>query len=261
MDIWEVIILSIIQGLTEFLPISSSAHLILVSELIRGKEEIIFDVAVHLGSLLAAIVYFRKDLLSMILNLSLHDLQSHKNRELINLLIALFPILICGFFLRNFVEGYLRTVQVITYATIFFAFILYFATRIPSKIKDLNTITHKQAFIIGLAQCLALIPGSSRSGVTISAALFLGIDKDTAAKFSFLLAIPTIGAIAFSELINLNSFQFSQLSFELGLGCFISFIIAYLTIDLFLKLIKRFSLTPFVIYRILLGIFLLYFWA
>ena len=138
---------------------------------------------------------------------------------------------------------------------------LLWSDKIKTTSNNINLITtRRQAFVIGLSQCLALIPGTSRSGITISAALFLGIGKETAAKFSFLLAIPTIGAIAVSELINLSMKDLLNQGSDLMLAGFISFVVAYLTIDIFLKLINRFSFTPFVVYRVLLGVWILSYW-
>lgn len=261
MDIFHIVILSLVQGLTEFLPISSSAHLVLLSEFL-GKEDqgIIFDVGVHLGTLLAAIAYFKSDLLIMLRNLGSHHLFSTENKLALNLIIAVIPVLLLGFFLRDLVDLHLRNSHIIAYATIFFGVLLYFA-QFNTNEGDLDQINFKEAFIIGLFQCLALIPGTSRSGITITAGLFLGLKATTASKFSFLLAIPTIGAIALAEIFSLSYVNFSGASKELFLGLFISFLVAYISIDLFLKLINRIGFTPFVIYRLLLGSWLLLFWT
>jgi undecaprenyl-diphosphatase len=261
MSIVDLFILSVIQGLTEFLPVSSSAHLILVSEFLNSTDTgIVFDVAVHLGTLLAAMIYFRKEVIGMIRGLSFNQRNKEETHQLVNILVAVLPILILGFLLRDFVDQNLRSSEIIAYATIFFGLILLWSDKIKTTSNDINLIT-QQAFIIGLSQCFALIPGTSRSGVTISAALFLGIGREAAAKFSFLLAIPTIGAIAASELMNLSIKDLLNQGSDLVLAVCVSFVIAYLTIDAFLKLVNRFSFTPFVIYRVLLGVWLLSYWV
>ncbi len=261
MDIFQLILLSFIQGLTEFLPVSSSAHLVLLSEFLGEEDQgIIFDVGVHFGTLLAALVYFRSDLQKMVANLGSHNLFSQENSLTINLVIAVIPILLIGFLLRDFVDLYLRNSQIIAYATIVFGIFLYFAQFKKAK-GGLDTLNIKKAFIIGIFQCLALIPGTSRSGITITAGLLLGLNAREASRFSFLLAIPTIGAIALAELIRVSFIDFSQSGIELSVALIISFLVAYISIDMFLKLIERIGFTPFVIYRLLLGIGLLMFWV
>ena len=262
MNIFDLLILSIIQGLTEFLPVSSSAHLILISEFLDSNDQgIVFDVAVHLGTLFAAMIYFRKEVAGMLRGLSFNEKNKDETHQLVNIVIAVLPILIIGFLLRDFVDQNLRSSEIIAYATIFFGLVLLWSDRIKTTSDNIDQISNRQAFIIGLSQCLALIPGTSRSGITISAALFMGIGREAAAKFSFLLAIPTIGAIAASELINLNLQDLLNQGVDLMLASVISFGVAYFTIDVFLKLVKRFSFTPFVVYRVLLGAWLLSYWV
>jgi undecaprenyl-diphosphatase len=262
MNIFDLLILSIIQGLTEFLPVSSSAHLILISEFLDSNDQgIVFDVAVHLGTLFAAMIYFRKEVAGMLRGLSFNEKNKDETHQLVNIVIAVLPILILGFLLRDFVDQNLRSSEVIAYATIFFGLILLWSDRIKTTSDNIDQISNRQAFIIGLSQCLALIPGTSRSGITISAALFMGIGREAAAKFSFLLAIPTIGAIAASELINLSLQDLLNQGVDLMLAGVISFGVAYFTIDVFLKLVKRYSFTPFVVYRVLLGAWLLSYWV
>ena len=260
MDFLQVLFLSFIQGLTEFLPISSSAHLILFSDFFKSNiQSLNFDISVHLGTLLAACIYF-KDEISLIINSFLRlDKGEEGRRLLINIIIAATPILLIGFFVSELVEVFLRSPEIIAYATIFFAVVLYFSTKFESKYSQLESITPIQSLMIGFAQCFALIPGTSRSGITISAALALGIDTKTASKFSFLLAIPTIGAIACYQILSVDFESFSN---EFGnnlMGMVISFIIAYLTIDFFIKFIDRIGFMPFIIYRIILGTIILFF--
>ena len=261
MDTLQLILLSVVQGLTEFLPVSSSAHLVLLSEFLGEEDQgIIFDVGVHFGTLMAALVYFRSDLKKMIINLGSHKFLSKENNLTANLIIAVIPILLSGFLLRDFVNLNLRNSEVIAYATIIFGILLYTAQLRKGK-EDLDSVNLKQALIIGLFQCLALIPGTSRSGITITAGLFLGLSATAASRFSFLLAIPTIGAIALAELIRVSFIDIMDNGVELSIALIISFLVAYISIDMFLKLIDRIGFTPFVIYRLLLGGWLLMYWT
>ena len=261
MDTLQLILLSVVQGLTEFLPVSSSAHLVLLSEFLGEEDQgIIFDVGVHFGTLMAALVYFRSDLKKMIINLGSHKFLSKENNLTTSLIIAVIPILLSGFLLRDFVNLNLRNSEVIAYATIIFGILLYTAQLRKGK-EDLDSVNLKQAFIIGLFQCLALIPGTSRSGITITAGLFLGLSATAASRFSFLLAIPTIGAIALAELIRVSFIDITDNGTELSIALIISFLVAYISIDMFLKLIDRIGFTPFVIYRLLLGGWLLMYWT
>ena len=261
MDTLQLILLSLVQGLTEFLPVSSSAHLVLLSEFLGEEDQgIIFDVGVHFGTLLAALVYFRSDLKKMIINLGSHKLLSEENNLTTNLVIGVIPILLAGFLLRDFVNLHLRNSEVIAYATIIFGIFLYTAQLRKGK-EDLDSVNLKQALIIGLFQCLALIPGTSRSGITITAGLFLGLSATAASRFSFLLAIPTIGAIALAELIRISFIDITDNGTELSIALIISFLVAYISIDMFLKIIDRIGFTPFVIYRLLLGGWLLIYWT
>ena len=261
MDTLQLILLSVVQGLTEFLPVSSSAHLVLLSEFLGEEDQgIIFDVGVHFGTLMAALVYFRSDLKKMIINLGSHKFLSKENNLTTSLIIAVIPILLSGFLLRDFVNLNLRNSEVIAYATIIFGILLYTAQLRKGK-EDLDSVNLKQALIIGLFQCLALIPGTSRSGITITAGLFLGLSATAASRFSFLLAIPTIGAIALAELIRVSFIDITDNGVELSIALIISFLIAYISIDMFLKLIDRIGFTPFVIYRLLLGGWLLMYWT
>lgn len=261
MDTLQLILLSVVQGLTEFLPVSSSAHLVLLSEFLGEEDQgIIFDVGVHFGTLMAALVYFRSDLKKMIINLGSHKFLSKENNLTTSLIIAVIPILLLGFLLRDFVNLNLRNSEVIAYATIIFGILLYTAQLRKGK-EDLDSVNLKQALIIGLFQCLALIPGTSRSGITITAGLFLGLSATAASRFSFLLAIPTIGAIALAELIRVSFIDITDNGVELSIALIISFLVAYISIDMFLKLIDRIGFTPFVIYRLLLGGWLLMYWT
>ena len=260
MDTLQLVLLSVIQGLTEFLPVSSSAHLVLLSEFLKEDDQgIIFDVGIHFGTLIAAMVYFRSDIKTMLIKLVSEKLTHPGNSLGVNLGVAALPIFIAGFFLRDFIDLNLRNSEVIAYATIIFGLLLYLA-QLTKRKEGLNSLSLPGALVIGLFQCLALIPGTSRSGITITAGLFLGLSATAASRFSFLLAIPTIGVIALVELVRLSFLDISQNGIELSIALTVSFLVAYISIDMFLRLIDRIGFTPFVIYRLLLGSWLLFFW-
>ena len=255
MTYFEGILLAVIQGLTEFLPISSSAHLILLSEFMGSNQNLFYDVSLHLGTLMAVCIYFRSDLIEMFNSIIKHK-SLFNNLLLRQLFISCIPTLFLGFILVDLIDGYLRTSTVIATTTIFFGLILFLATFNESHKTHIEEITFRDALIIGFAQSLALIPGTSRSGITISAGLMLGLDSKTASKFSFLMAIPTIGAIASYQLLS-TDLDFLIQYFQINLlGLIVSFAIAYATIDFFIRFINRIGFLPFILYRIVLGILL-----
>ena len=252
----EAFYLAVIQGLTEFLPISSSAHLILLSEYLGSSQNLFYDVSLHLGTLIAVCIYFKEDLKEIIYSI-LRDRSPSNNKLLIQLIISSLPTLLFGFLLVDLIDSFLRTSSIIAITTIVFGVVLFAATfKIPKK-TTIDEITIREALIIGLAQSIALIPGTSRSGITISTGLFLGLDNKTASRFSFLMAIPTIGAIAVYQLASVELNYLIQYSNLNVLGLFVSFVVAYITIDFFIRFINKIGFLPFVIYRIILGIILL----
>ena len=257
MTYFEGILLAVIQGLTEFVPISSSAHLILLTEFMGSNHNLFYDVSLHLGTLMAVCIYFRSDLIEMVNSIIKHK-SLFNNLLLRQLFISCIPTLFLGFILVDLIDGYLRTSTVIATTTIFFGFILFLATLNKSHKTHIEEITFRDALIIGLAQSLALIPGTSRSGITISAGLLLGLDSKTASKFSFLMSVPTIGAIASYQLLS-TDVEFLIQYFQINLmGLIISFVIAYATIDFFIRFINRIGFLPFILYRIVLGILLFF---
>ena len=252
---FEGILLAVIQGLTEFLPISSSAHLILLSEFMGSNQNLFYDVSLHLGTLMAVCIYFRSDLIEMVNSIIKHK-SLFNNLLLRQLFISCIPTLFLGFILVDLIDGYLRTSTVIATTTIFFGFVLFLATFSKSNKTHIEEITLRDALIIGFAQSFALIPGTSRSGITISAGLLLGLDSKTASKFSFLMAIPTISAIASYQLLS-TEVEFLIQYFQINLlGLIVSFVVAYATIDFFIRFINRIGFLPFILYRIVLGILL-----
>ena len=259
METIQAILLAIIQGLTEFLPISSSAHLILLTE-ISGWEDQgqTFDVALHFGTLLAVIFYFRREINEMLDFSHFKTMNTLIKSPLGVITIATIPIVIIGGLFNQFIEANLRTPEVIAIATIIFGVLLYLSDLKGKQAGSDLKVTLGLGFLIGLAQVFALIPGTSRSGITITAALLLGFSRTEAARFSFLLAIPVIIAaniLGVFEVIQAEHLVFNYL--DLFLGVSISFLVAYLTIGWFLGLIERIGMLPFVVYRVILGTLLL----
>ena len=263
MTLFEIIILAIIQGITEFLPISSSAHLILPAELLGWVNQgLAFDVAVHVGSLLAVMIYFREDIFRMAgawLTRGFSSDQTQDSKLAWYVILATIPAVIAGFLLKDWIELNARSALVIAATTIIFGLLLWYADKSARHTKDLSAMGLKGAVIIGFAQALALIPGTSRSGITMTAALMLGFNRESAARFSFLLSIPVIlgaGTLAVLELAGSGE----QVDWgALFYGAAFSFVSAYLCIYLFLSWISRIGMLPFVIYRLILGAILLWF--
>ena len=259
MSLLEIIILALIQGLSEFLPISSSGHLILPAELLGWKDQgQAFDVAVHVGSLCAVVIYFRQDLLRLAAGWfgSLSGRPSEDGKMAWMIIVATLPVVIVGLLTKDLIELWLRSGYVIATTTIVFGLLLFWADRFsqkqpPQQSRDLDW---KKAMLIGLSQILALIPGTSRSGITMTSALFLGLDREQAARFSFLLSIPTILGAGTLMTYKLLSADVPANWQELFFGFVLSFMSAYLCITLFLKWIASIGMTPFVIYRVILGI-------
>ncbi|MEW9798355.1 undecaprenyl-diphosphate phosphatase [Alteromonas sp. CYL-A6] len=265
MTFFEILILAIIQGITEFLPISSSGHLLLPAALLGWKEQgLAFDVAVHVGSLLAVILYFRQDILHMAtawLTEGFRKQQSADSRLAWFVVLATLPAVLVGFALKDLIELYARTPMVIAVTTIGFGLLLWYADATAKRQQQLDTLTLRQAMMVGLAQVLALIPGTSRSGITMTAGLMLGLDRESCARFSFLLSIPVIlgaGTLATLDLVS----EPHHIDWAiLGYGALFSFVSAYACIYLFLSWISRIGMLPFVIYRLILGVGLLFFIA
>ncbi|MDC1151652.1 undecaprenyl-diphosphate phosphatase [Pelagibacteraceae bacterium] len=245
----EIFLLSLIQGITEFLPISSSSHLIIFSNLTDFKDQSLsIDISLHIGSFLAVITYFHKDLRSFI-----------KNKILFfKILIASLPVMIFGFFLiQTGLIDKIRNIEVIGWATLIFGILLYISDKFKLE-KNINiNLSYKNSIFIGLFQILSLIPGVSRSGISITAARLLNFKRFDAAKISFLLSIPTLGAVSVFGVKNLITSEDVEISILNIISIFLSFMLSLVTINYFLKYIKRFSLNIFVLYRIILGITLL----
>lgn len=260
MSTMHVIILSLIQGLTEFLPISSSAHLILPSQLLGWQDQgEIFDVTVHLGTLLAVVIYFRKDVLSMLSAWSgslVGRGASAQSRLAWMIIVATIPAVVAGGLFGHLIEIYARSAKIIAVTTIVFGLLLGWIDWKAPQVRDESQIGLKHALYIGLAQVLAMIPGTSRSGITMTAARQLGYGREASARFSFLLSIPVImGAGTFLGIQAAQS-PIDVPWHQLGLGLVISFFSAIACIHYFLRWVSHAGMMPFVVYRVLLGIVL-----
>ena len=254
----QILVLAIVQGLTEFLPISSSGHLILSPYLFGFDDQgLAFDVAVHLGSLSAVLAYFRHDVWQIAVgwmrSLAPGVESSDESQLGWAIIVATVPVVIAGLVLKSLVEGDLRAPWIIAATTILFGLLLGWADLRGTRVRTIGDIRLRDALIIGLSQVLALIPGTSRSGITMTAGLWLGLNRAAASRFSFLLSIPTI--LASSVLVTRDLLQSETAVdwYALGLGVLLSGVTAYLAISLFLRFIERIGMWPFVIYRVLLG--------
>jgi undecaprenyl-diphosphatase len=257
MSIEQLIILALIQGLTEFLPISSSAHLILLPELTEWPDQgPLIDVAVHVGSLFAVLAYFRKEAQALVRGAFdvLRQKLTPEARLALHLAIATVPVLVFGAILVALdVVDSLRSAEVIGWATILFGILLLEADRVGLKMKRMDDMTLRGALWIGLAQMLALIPGTSRAGITMTAGRFLGYTRTEAARFSMLLSIPTILAFGLVAAIDLaeSGEAIAQQSAIIAMA--LSFVAAFASIWVFMALVERIGLLPFVLYRFVLG--------
>jgi undecaprenyl-diphosphatase len=262
MDNLQAIILALLQGLTEFLPISSSAHLILVPRLLGWEDQgLAFDVAVHVGTLLAVVTYFRHDLVRLagawLGSLAGRGMNTEARLAWL-VLLGTVPVVIAGLWLHDLIETALRSPLVIAATTIVFALLLGWADRASRHRRDEYTLGVKDVLVIGLAQALALVPGTSRSGITMTAGLALGLTRSAAARFSFLLSIPVIALAGGYEARKLLQLTEPVAWDALLLGTAVAGISAFLCIHFFLRLIERIGMLPFVIYRLLLGAVLLW---
>ena len=247
-DFIEILILSAIQGISEFLPISSSAHLILISNFYDFKtSSLLIDISLHLGSLFAIMFYFKKDIF---------DLKNNK-RLLGLIIVGSIPLMIFGYILHSSdLIYFVRNVEIIAWTTLFFGFILYFSDQSKTKKNISKNLNLKSIIFIGIFQILALIPGVSRAGITITAARFLNFNRVDSTKISFLLSIPAL--IGASSLGITDAFKETlEISYLSIIAIILSFLFSFITVKYFLKYVNNFSLNIFVIYRVFLGIILL----
>ena len=251
----SVICLSIIQGITEWLPISSSGLLVVFEEIVfldDKNQNLLFNISTHAGSLIAVVIYFKKEILNIFQNLPLIQ----------NIIIATIPVVFFGFLIKFFnINIFLQDIKIVAYATIFFSIVLYLCDRSDVKKKFGKNISNKYAFYIGLAQVFALIPGTSRSGITISCARYLGFSRLDSAKFSFLISIPTLFAATIYGVSDIILNFDKDILIILFIGFFLSLTTSLICIKIFLSFVERNSLTIFVIFRLILGFALLFYLA
>ncbi len=270
MPLLHILILALVQGVTEFLPVSSSGHLVLTWQAfdIAGwqlpedteAQRLVLDIAVHLGTLFAVLVYFRGDVGEMVagaVKLTKGRLDPG-GRMVLNLVVATLPLVAAGFLMKDLITTSLRDPAVIAWATIGFGLLLYAGDRIGLTVKRLEHMGFASVVVIGLAQVLALIPGTSRSGITMTAARFCGFERTEAARFSLLLAVPAILGAATLAGYDLYRMQDLRLGLDAALAAAFAFATALAAIAMMMNWLKKASFTPFVIYRVLLGGLLLY---
>lgn len=261
MDLLHVIWLALLQGLTEFLPISSSAHLILTPALLGWEDQgIAFDVAVHLGTLIAVVAYFRHHIAAMFVAWIRSLTGGGMSQPALiawGIIVATIPAAAFGLLFKGFIETNLRSPVVIGVASIVFGLLLLWVDKTAPQVREDKDLGWRDFVLIGLAQALALIPGTSRSGITMTAGLMLGLKRDATARFSFLMSIPIIVASGLGVTKDMLESTVPIDVTALLLGTVIAAISAFICIHYFLQYIQRMGMLPFVIYRVLLGILLL----
>jgi undecaprenyl-diphosphatase len=258
----QIVILAIVQGITEFLPISSSGHLVLVPFLFGWADQgLAFDVSVHAGSLGAVCIFFRRDIASLLsggVQILDGNIKTPESRMALAILLGTIPAAMAGLLFASWIEGNLRDPAVIVYTLSGYGVMMALADRFSSRERNISTVGLKYALIIGCAQALALVPGTSRSGVTITAARLLGFERQDAARFSFLLSAPIILLAAGYKFVQMLMSGVAVAWGQLGLATLSACIVAYLSIGFFMRVVTRVGLAPFAIYRLLLAAYILY---
>ena len=261
MELIQIIILGVIQGLTEFLPVSSSGHLILTPLVFNFNDQgLALDAILHLGTLIAIIIFFKKDLLEIFKGLFDRERDTHRIAWCI--MAASLPAGLIGLFFAEWIESNLRSPTFVAINLLIWSAVFYIADRSAKKENqsELKELKFSQIFFIGCAQAIALLPGTSRSGITIAAGLFGNLNHTTATRFSFLLGAPIIFAAGMHKLISFisqpNALQgYTHLHLIVGLG--VSFLVGLLAIKLLLKIVEKVGLLPFIIYRVILAVAIL----
>jgi len=258
----QIIVLAVVQGLTEFLPISSSGHLVLVPYLVEWSDQgLAFDVAVHFGSLIAVCVFFREDILGLLRG-ALQLLGGNLHMPQANMALAIglgtIPAAIAGLSFASWIEANLRDPSVIVYTLSGYGVLMALADRFGKRDRVIADVRIRDALLIGCAQALALVPGTSRSGVTITVARVLGLKRQDAARFSFLLSAPVILLATLYKGIELITGEAAVPWGQLALGALVSAIVAYLSIEFFMRFVSRIGLAPFAVYRLALAAVILY---
>ena len=258
----QIIVLAVVQGLTEFLPISSSGHLVLVPYLVDWTDQgLAFDVAVHFGSLLAVVAFFREDIAGLLrggVQLLGGDVKSPQPYMALAIGLGTIPAAIAGLLFASWIEANLRDPSIIVYTLAGYGVLMALADRYARRERGIAEVRIRDALLIGIAQALALVPGTSRSGITITAGRLLGFERQDAARFSFLLSAPVILLATLFKGAELILGDTPVAWSELALGVVVSAIVAYLSIEFFMRFVTRIGLAPFAIYRLALAALLLY---
>lgn len=258
----QIIVLAIVQGITEFLPVSSSGHLVLVPYFFAWDDQgLAFDVAVHFGSLAAVCLFFRKDIAALIrggFQVLGGNTKTPESRMALAISLGTIPAAVAGLLFVGWIEENLRDPRVIVYTLAGYGILMALADRYGRRERAITSVGLKDAIIIGCAQALALVPGTSRSGVTITAARLLGFERQDAARFSFLLSAPVILLAAGYKFLELLLGDTTVAWMELGVGALVSCVVAYLSIGLFMRVVTRIGLAPFAVYRLILAGVILY---
>lgn len=253
----QVVVLAVVQGLTEFLPISSSGHLVLVPSILGWTDQgLVFDVAVHFGSLGAVCIYFRNDIAALLrgsLSVATGNAVSPESRMALAIAIGTVPAALAGLMFAGWISDNLRHPSVVVMTLAGFGIVLALADRFGRRQRIIADIRLRDAVVIGLAQALALVPGTSRSGVTISAALMLGFQRRDAARFSFLLSAPVILLATVYEVAVLFVEGGGVSWSTLGVAALVSGVVAYLSIEFFMRFVTTIGLLPFAVYRLVLA--------
>ncbi len=247
------VLLGIVQGLTEFLPVSSTAHLILIEKFLKLPSEtfgLSYDIALHWGTLAALLFYFRKKLTRLVVGI----FTGHAKIALL-LITGTIPAVVVGVLFESLIRSDIRSPKLIGVTLIFFSFVFLASEKIGKKIKNIKSISFLDSLIIGFFQSIALVPGVSRSGITISAGMLLNFDRETAGEYAFLLSIPII---LIASVKDISTYTIASLNYEqiqlFAIGIVTSAIVGFITISVFLKFLKKYSLIPFIIYRIILAL-------
>lgn len=258
----QIVVLAIVQGLTEFLPISSSGHLVLVPYLVEWTDQgLAFDVAVHFGSLIAVCAFFREDIVGLLrggVRILGGDLGSPQSAMALAIALGTIPAAVAGLLFASWIETNLRDPAIIVYTLAGYGILMALADRYAKRDKGITEVRIRDAVIIGLAQALSLVPGTSRSGVTITAGRLLGFERQDAARFSFLLSAPVILLATLYKGGELVLGDTSVAWGGLALGAAVSAVVAYLSIEFFMRFVSRIGLAPFAVYRLALAALILY---
>lgn len=261
MTLQHIILLAVVQGITEFLPISSSGHLVLTPAITGAADQgLLLDVSVHVGTLLAVLIYFWRDVLAMIIGFFrlFTGRMTPGARMALHIIVATIPVVAVGFYLKQSgIEEQMRSVEIIAWTTLVFGIILWFADKVGMTINRIEHMGWAGSIFIGLAQVIALIPGVSRSGITMTAARLMSYERSEAAQFSMLMSIPVIMGAGLLAGLDLHKAGNMELNREVLMAIGFSFVTALITIAVLMSWLKRASFTPFAIYRIILGIALL----